>query len=162
MPEIEAIATDELVRIEAEGLARVIPTARAAHITMNRERIRRLAAEELGLPTSPYAFASSLEEMQQGIERHRLSLLREAGDVLVGQRAESRSRRRRGSAGLGVRAVAAAGCKQPRVIVEGEIRFDFEITLLTVRARGRHVISASPSATCRWTAITSRAGSRRR
>src|SRR3984885_2247067 len=64
VPEIEAIATDELVRIEEEGLATVIPTARAAHITMNRERIRRLAAEDLKLPTSPYAFASSLEELQ--------------------------------------------------------------------------------------------------
>ena len=62
VPEIEAIATDELVRIESDGLARVIPTANAAHMTMNRERIRRLAAEQLGLPTSPFAFASSLEE----------------------------------------------------------------------------------------------------
>ena len=69
MPEIEAIATDELVRIEADGLATVIPTARAAHITMNRERIRRLAAEELKLPTSPYAFASSLEELQAAAAR---------------------------------------------------------------------------------------------
>ena len=65
VPEIEALATDELVRIEADGLATVIPTARAAHITMNRERIRKLAAEELGLPTSPFAFASSLEELQR-------------------------------------------------------------------------------------------------
>ena len=60
VPEIEAIATDALLRIEEDGLATVIPTARAAHITMNRERIRRLAAEELKLPTSPYAFCSSL------------------------------------------------------------------------------------------------------
>src|SRR6185295_12100618 len=67
VPEIEAIATDELVAIEAAGLARVIPTAKAAHITMNRERIRRLAAEELELPTSPYAFASTLEELQVAI-----------------------------------------------------------------------------------------------
>src|ERR1700744_5914180 len=63
VPEIEALATAELVAIEADGLATVIPTARAAHITMNRERIRRLAAEDLKLPTSPYAFASSLEEL---------------------------------------------------------------------------------------------------
>ena len=67
VPEIEAIATDELVRIEAEGLARVIPTALAAHTTMNRERIRRLAAEELGLPTSRYAFASTLAELEASI-----------------------------------------------------------------------------------------------
>ena len=57
MPEIEAIATDVLVAIEREGIAEVIPTARAAQLTMNREGIRRLAAEELGLPTSPYRFA---------------------------------------------------------------------------------------------------------
>src|ERR1700760_4284890 len=63
VPEIEAIATDALVKIEADSLATVIPTARAAHITMNRERIRRLAAEDLKLATSPYAFASSLEEL---------------------------------------------------------------------------------------------------
>ena len=68
VPEIEAIATDELVRIEADGLARVIPTANAAHITMTRERIRRLAAEECGLPTSRYAFCSSLEELQRAID----------------------------------------------------------------------------------------------
>ncbi|MFA7400739.1 MAG: NAD-dependent epimerase/dehydratase family protein, partial [Sideroxydans sp.] len=60
VPEIEAIATDMLVQIEQEGLARVIPTARAAKLTMNREGIRRLAAETLGLPTSPYKFANSL------------------------------------------------------------------------------------------------------
>src|SRR5262249_58295012 len=65
VPEIEAIATDELVRIEAEGLAVVIPTARAAQLTMNREGIRRLAAEALKLPTSPYRFASSETELAQ-------------------------------------------------------------------------------------------------
>src|SRR5690606_41980204 len=62
VPEIEAIATDMLAEIEAAGLAEVIPTARAAQLTMNREGIRRLAAEELGLPTSPYRFADSLED----------------------------------------------------------------------------------------------------
>src|SRR6201995_4954304 len=66
VPEIEAIATDELLRIEADGLATVIPTARAAHVTMNRERIRRLAAEELGLPTSAFAFASTEDELAAG------------------------------------------------------------------------------------------------
>lgn len=68
VPEIEAIATDMLVEIEAAGLAEVIPTARAARLTMNREGIRRLAAEELGLPTSPYQFADSLAELQAAIE----------------------------------------------------------------------------------------------
>ena len=70
VPEIEAIATDTLVEIEAEGLAQVIPTARAAKLTMNREGIRRLAAEELGLPTSPYRFADSLAELQGRHRRH--------------------------------------------------------------------------------------------
>src|SRR5580765_5858225 len=68
VPEIEAIATDELVRIEQDKLATVIPTAFAAHTTMNRERIRVLAAEQLKLPTSPYAFASSLEQLQEAID----------------------------------------------------------------------------------------------
>ncbi len=68
VPEIEAIATDMLVEIEAAGLAEVIPTARAARLTMNREGIRRLAAEELGLPTSPYQFADSLAELQAAID----------------------------------------------------------------------------------------------
>src|SRR5512147_1309430 len=67
VPEIEAIATDMLVELEKQG-QRVIPTARAAQLTMNREGIRRLAAETLGLPTSPYKFASSLEEMQAAID----------------------------------------------------------------------------------------------
>src|SRR5258707_12909765 len=67
VPEIEAIATDELARIEADGLATVIPTARAAQLTMNREGIRRLAAEELGLATSPYACSVSLDELKTGI-----------------------------------------------------------------------------------------------
>src|SRR5690348_15841740 len=69
VPEIEAIATDELVRIEADKLATIIPTANAAHTTMNRERIRVLAAETLKLPTSPYAFASSLADLQAATAR---------------------------------------------------------------------------------------------
>ena len=68
VPEIEAIATDMLVEIEREKLAEVIPTARATQLTMNREGIRRLAAETLGLPTSAYRFADSLEEMQAAID----------------------------------------------------------------------------------------------
>ncbi len=69
VPEIEAIATDVLVQIEAAGLARVVPTARATQLTMNREGIRRLAAEELGLPTSPYAFAGSAAELAEAAHR---------------------------------------------------------------------------------------------
>jgi phosphoribosylglycinamide formyltransferase 2 len=68
VPEIEAIATDALVAIERAGLARVVPSARAAQLTMNREGIRRLAAEQLGLATSPYRFASSLEELRAAVQ----------------------------------------------------------------------------------------------
>ena len=133
VPEIEAIATDELVRIEAEGLARVIPTALAAHTTMNRERIRRLAAEELGLPTSRYAFASTLAELEDSI----------AGGIgypcfvkpvmSSSGKGQSRIRDAAGVAPAWEYALSAGRVRQPRVIVEGEVRFDFEITLLTVR-----------------------------
>lgn len=135
VPEIEAIATDTLVELEAAGLAEVIPTARAARLTMNREGIRRLAAEELGLPTSPYRFADSLAELQAAIDGgigypcivkpvmsssgKGQSLLRGPDDV---HKAWD---------------YAASGGRvnQGRVIVEGFIDFDYEITLLTVRAR---------------------------
>lgn len=135
VPEIEAIATDMLVDIEAAGLAEVIPTARAAKLTMNREGIRRLAAEELGLPTSPYQFADSLAELQAAIDNSigypcivkpvmsssgkGQSLLRGPDDV----------RKAWDYAASGGRVNAG------RVIVEGFIDFDYEITLLTVRAR---------------------------
>jgi phosphoribosylglycinamide formyltransferase 2 len=136
VPEIEAIATDELVAIEREGLATVIPTARAAQLTMNREGIRRLAAEELGLPTSPYAFASSLEEMRAAIDAG-------IGYPCVVKPVMS-------SSGKGQSKVngpgeletawnyAASGSRVDagRVIVEGFVSFDYEITQLTVRARG--------------------------
>ncbi len=133
VPEIEAIATDELLHIEHDKLATVIPTARAAHITMNRERIRRLAAEELNLPTSPYAFCASLAELQAAAQRIGFpcfvnpvmsssgkgqSRLKSAGDV---EKAWDK-------------AMTAGRVKEARVIVEGEIEFDFEITELTVRA----------------------------
>ena len=135
VPEIEAIATETLLEIEAAGIAEVIPTARAARLTMNREGIRRLAAEELGLPTSPYRFADSLSELQAAIDEgigypclvkpvmsssgKGQSLLRGAADVQPAwEYAASGGRVNRG-----------------RVIVEGQIDFDYEITLLTVRAR---------------------------
>jgi len=133
VPEIEALATDELVRIEADGLCTVIPTAHAAHITMNRERIRVLAAEELKLRTSPYAFASSLGELQAACAKIGFpcfvkpvmsssgkgqSRLKSAGDV----------------AGAWEKALSAGRVREARVIVEGEIQFDFEVTQLTVRA----------------------------
>ena len=136
VPEIEAIATDMLLDIEREGIAEVIPTARATRLTMNREGIRRLAAEELGLPTSPYAFADSLAELQAAIDNgigypclvkptmsssgKGQSLLRGPDDV----------------AKAWDYAMQGGRVSQSRIIVEGFIDFDYEITLLTVRARG--------------------------
>ena len=136
VPEIEAIATDELVRIEAEGLARVVPTARAAQLTMNREGIRRLAAEELKLATSPYAFAGSEAELAKAAAEV-------AGYPCFVKPVMSSSGKGQ-SYVEGPDQIAAAWryameggrVEQPRVIVEGKIDFDFEITLLTVRARG--------------------------
>lgn len=133
VPEIEAIATDELVRIEADGLARVIPTANAAHVTMNRERIRVLAAEELGLPTSPYAFASSLEEMQAGIDKIGFPCFVKPVMSSSGK-GQSRLKAQADVAPAWDYAMRAGRVKQPRVIIEGQVHFDFEITLLTVRA----------------------------
>ncbi len=136
VPEIEAIATDVLALVERDGLAQVIPCARAVQLTMNREGIRRLAAEELGLPTSPYQFADSLAEVEQAIEATRgigypclvkpvvsssgkgQSLVRSAADVGQAWRYAESAARVRGS----------------RVIVEGFVDFDYEVTLLTVRA----------------------------
>ena len=133
VPEIEAIATDELVRIEADKLATVIPTAKAAHTTMNRERIRVLAAEELKLPTSPYAFASSLEELQAAIDR--IGFPNFVKPVMSSSgKGQSRLKSEADVAPAWDYAMSAGRVKQPRVIVEGQVMFDFEITLLTVRA----------------------------
>jgi phosphoribosylglycinamide formyltransferase 2 len=134
VPEIEAIATDELVKIEAEGLARVIPTARAAQLTMNREGIRRLAAEELGLPASPYAFASSEAELAAaaaaiGFPCFVKPVMSSSG------KGQSFVEGPDQIAGAWRYALEGGRAPQPRVIVEGRIDFDFEITLLTVRAR---------------------------
>jgi phosphoribosylglycinamide formyltransferase 2 len=133
VPEIEAIATDELVRIEADCLARVIPTANAAHITMNRERIRVLAAEELKLPTSPFAFASSLEEMQAAIDRIGFPCFVKPVMSSSGK-GQSRLKTQSEVTAAWDYAMSAGRVKQPRVIVECQVNFDFEITLLTVRA----------------------------
>jgi len=133
VPEIEAIATDELVRIEADGLATVIPTANAAHTTMNRERIRVLAAEELKLPTSPYAFASSLEELEAVVDR--IGFPNFVKPVMSSSgKGQSRLKVQADIAPAWFYAMSAGRVKQPRVIVEGQVMFDFEITLLTVRA----------------------------
>lgn len=133
VPEIEAIATDELVRLEAEGW-QVIPSARAAQLTMNREGIRRLAAEELKLSTSPYQFAETREQYLQAIDNIGLpcvvkpimsssgkgqSTLKHPEDVdAAWDYAQSGGRSGKG-----------------KVIVEGFVDFDYEITLLTVRHR---------------------------
>lgn len=136
VPEIEAIATDELLAIEQAGLSVVIPTARATHLTMNREGIRRLAAETLGLPTSAYCFADSLDALRHAIDSQigypcivkpvmsssgkGQSFLKCADDVAAAW------------------AYAASGGRvnQGLVIVEGVVDFDYEITLLTVRSVG--------------------------
>ena len=136
VPEIEAIATDELVRIEAEGLARVIPTANAAHITMNRERIRRLAAEECGLATSKYAFCSSLEELQKAIDGGIGYPCFVKPVMSSSGKGQSKIKDPDQVAKAWDYAMAAGRVKQARVIVESEIKFDFEITLLTVRHAG--------------------------
>jgi len=133
VPEIEAIATDELVRIEEDKLAVVIPTAKAAHYTMNRERIRKLAAEELKLPTSPYEFASSLEELQAATQR--IGFPNFVKPVMSSSgKGQSRLKSAADVAPAWDYAMSAGRVKQPRVIVEGQVMFDFEITLLTVRA----------------------------
>ena len=136
VPEIEAIATDMLLEIEREGLAEIIPTARATSLTMNREGIRRLVAEELGLPTSPYAFTDSAAGLQAAIDGgigypclvkptmsssgKGQSLLRGPDDVAAAWNC----------------AMQGGRVSQSRIIVEGFVDFEYEITLLTVRAVG--------------------------
>ncbi|GGP19480.1 formate-dependent phosphoribosylglycinamide formyltransferase [Silvimonas iriomotensis] len=135
VPEIEAIATEELLRIEADGVAEVIPTARATNLTMNREGIRRLAAEELGLPTSPYRFASSLEEMQAAIKEIGFPCLVKP---VMSSSGKGQSTLRSEADVVPAWEYAASGSRvnQGKVIVEGFIDFEYEITQLTVRAVG--------------------------
>ena len=134
VPEIEAIATDELARIEADGLAVVIPTARAAQLTMNREGIRRLAAEELGLPTSAYAFASS--EAELAAAAREVTGFPCFVKPVMSSSGKGQSYVETPDQIVAAWAYALAGgrVEQPRVIVEGRVAFDFEITLLTVRS----------------------------
>ncbi len=135
VPEIEAIATDELARIEADGLAEVIPMARAAQLTMNREGIRRLAAEELGVPTSGYAFADSLEELQAAADS--------VGYPCIIKPVMSSSGKGQSTAHSAADipstwdyAMSGGRVNRGRVIAEERIDFDYEITQLTVRAVG--------------------------
>jgi phosphoribosylglycinamide formyltransferase 2 len=132
VPEIEAIATDELVRIEQEGLATVIPTARAAQLTMNREGIRRLAAETLKLPTSPYRFASSEAELAAAATEVRFPCFVKPVMSSSGK-GQSYVEAADGIAAAWRYALEGGRVEQPRVIVEGRIDFDYEITQLTVR-----------------------------
>jgi len=134
VPEIEAIATAVLLQVESEGLATVIPTARAAHLTMNREGIRRLAAEELGLPTSPYRFADSLGELEAAVDAIGLPCLVKPVMSSSGK-GQSKLELREDMARAWDYASAGGRVSLGRVIVEGYIDFDYEITQLTVRAR---------------------------
>ena len=132
VPEVEAIATDTLAAIERDGIATIIPTARATQLTMNREGIRRLAAEELGLLTSPYQFADTLEDFTAAIHAIGMpcvikpimsssgkgqSVVKTEADIVASWNYAQEG----GRAGKG------------KVIVEGFVDFDYEITLLTVR-----------------------------
>jgi phosphoribosylglycinamide formyltransferase 2 len=135
VPEIEAIATDELARIEQDGVAVVIPTARATQLTMNREGIRRLAAEELHLPTSRYAFATSEAELRAGAGAIGLPCVVKPVMSSSGK-GQSVIRAPEEIAKAWAYAMSAGRVKGARVIVEELIPFDYEITLLTVRSLG--------------------------
>ena len=133
VPEIEAIATDALAHIEAAGLATVIPTARATQLTMNREGIRRLAAEELGLPTSPYAFANSAMEIAEAA--HRIGLPVFVKPVMSSSgKGQSMVESLEDAPNAWAYAQSGGRVETATVIVEGRIDFDYEITLLTVRS----------------------------
>ncbi len=134
VPEVEAIATDTLAALEAEGVTRVVPTAKATQLTMNREGIRRLAAEELGLLTSPYRFADTFEDYQAAIHAIGTPCVIKPimsssgkGQSVVKSDADIEASwtyaQEGGRAGKG------------KVIIEGFVSFDYEITLLTVRHR---------------------------
>ncbi len=135
IPEIEAIATARLVELEAAGVARVIPTARAAFLTMNREGIRRLAAETLGLPTSTYRFADSLAELRAAADAVGFPCIVKPVMSSSGK-GQSKVDTPDDIEAAWKYAAAGARVDNARVIVEGLVRFDYEITQLTVRALG--------------------------
>lgn len=135
VPEIEALNTDALAEIESQGLAQVIPTVRAVQLTMNREGIRRLAAEELKLPTSPYAFADSQQAMQQAIDDGIGYPCFIKPTMSSSGKGQSRVTGPAEVAAAWEYAATGGRVNQGKVIVEGQIEFDYEITLLTVRAR---------------------------
>lgn len=133
VPEIEALATDVLEALEAEGKVRVIPTARAARLTMDREGIRRLAAETLGQPTSPYRFCNTLDELRAAVETIGLPCFVKPVMSSSGK-GQSRIDSTDQIDAAWDYAMAGGRVNRQRVIVEGAIDFDYEITLLTVRA----------------------------
>jgi len=134
VPEIEAIATDTLAELESEGYT-VIPTARAAQLTMNREGIRRLAAEELGIKTSPYQFAKSREEFNEAISAVGLPCI---AKPIMSSSGKGQSTIRKLSDINSAWEYAQQGGRTGagKVIVEGFVDFDYEITQLTVRHAG--------------------------
>lgn len=135
VPEIEAIATPALEALEAEGVVRVIPTARAARLTMDREGIRRLAAETLGLQTSPYRFCDSLEELQAAVSDIGFPCVVKPVMSSSGK-GQSKIDGPDGVEAAWEYAMSGSRVTNTRIIVEGFVDFDYEITLLTVRARG--------------------------
>lgn len=135
VPEIEAIATPALEALEAEGVVRVIPTARAARLTMDREGIRRLAAETLGLQTSPYRFCDSLEELQAAVGDIGYPCVVKPVMSSSGK-GQSKIDGPDGVVAAWEYAMSGSRVSNTRIIVEGFVDFDYEITLLTVRARG--------------------------
>ncbi|OGA81800.1 MAG: phosphoribosylglycinamide formyltransferase 2 [Burkholderiales bacterium RIFCSPHIGHO2_01_FULL_63_240] len=137
VPEIEAIATPVLEELEAAGVVRVIPTARAARLTMDREGIRRLAAETLGLPTSPYAFCDSLAELQAAIDNGIGYPCIVKPVMSSSGKGQSKIDGPADVAKAWAHAMEGGRVSHGRVIVEGFIDFDYEITQLTVRAAGR-------------------------
>jgi phosphoribosylglycinamide formyltransferase 2 len=136
VPEIEAIATPMLEELEAAGVVRVIPTARAARLTMDREGIRRLASETLGLPTSPYRFCDSMAELQAAIDEDIGYPCIVKPVMSSSGKGQSRLDGPVDVAKAWDYAMAGGRVSRGRVIVEGFIDFDYEITLLTVRALG--------------------------
>lgn len=138
VPEIEAIDTTQLLLLEGEMPVRVIPTASAALTTMNREHIRALAAEKLGLPTSPYAFASQFPEMKAAVEQIGYPCFIKPVMSSSGK-GQSRVKGPDDLYPAWETATSGGRVKQRRIIIEGQVNFDFEITLLTVRsASGMH------------------------
>lgn len=135
VPEIEAIATPALQELEDAGVVRVIPTARAARLTMDREGIRRLAAEELGVPTSPYKFCDSLEELQSAIDGGIDYPCVVKPVMSSSGKGQSKLDGPDDVAKAWDYAMGGARVTNTRIIVEGFVDFDYEITLLTVRAQ---------------------------